>query len=434
MDYVHVISSFSKDDRLEKAICNVPENFLYSLIGGLSQRNFALETISKYALKVKKYNESFLNGKMKYADSGGYSIIKGDVFPKDINRFIECYNFFYEYAADYYDYIFSLDIPFSLKHTEMNKKQLIYEFNKEALRQQLEIIEKIPQLTDRLYFVWQFKMRSLYEIWKQIVVELNLNKYIRNRAIGGMVSLRKQTNINYSPFTMMAFKCFHDYLNAGYYNDGFKLHFLGINLPYDRFHIAFLEKLFQRLGYGHEIYHTYDSISYAQRVRKSKNLNIYDLKEDQNLKCYENIEEVPEYLIEKVYSELETIEFIKEEIERRKKGYFLENINSFVALNIYSNLCLDRFFEHIINEYNMVDTLIGANSTAVVEGNFRLINDDLKMRYPVLFGKEMLINIIENMEYTWTYCDWFLNDRSDERLDYHARRLIECIGCDDLLI
>jgi hypothetical protein len=418
---------------LEETIFDQVDSCLYSLICGLRQKAFGLDTINNFAFDLKKYNESFLDGIATYADSGGYSIIKGDVEPKDIERFIECYTTFFEYENDLYDKIFSLDIPFSLKHEELNKKDLIYEYNKCAMTQQLEVIARKPYLLDKLYFVWHFKMKSLYDIWSRLVSDLGLNNIIRNRAIGGMVSLRNMTEFNSTPFTGIAFRCFHDYLKAGYFDNGFRLHFLGINLPYDRFHIAFLEKLFRRLSEGQPIYHTYDSINYVQGARMRKDFPVYEFTDDNELIVYDSVSQVPQDLMKKIYRDNLVRDYIYDEIERRKSGKRLESTNSFIALNIYSNLCLDRFFEYLIDKYEMVDKLLNANSTAVVEGKFKLINSELKKAHPTLFRKEMMINLIENMEYTWTYCDWFKNDRSDVSLDYYINRLIECIGFNDIL-
>ena len=436
MEHIHVTSSVKLNPDiypLEKAIYNQVGSCLFSLIGGLRQKEFGLDTISSFAFDIKNYKDTFLPGIATFADSGGYSIIKGDIEPKDIERFIQCYTTFFEYENDLYDRIFTLDIPYSLKHEELNQKNLIYEYNKSALAQQLEIIARKPYLLDKLYFVWHFKMKSLYEIWSRLVSGMDLNKIIRNRAIGGMVSLRNMTEINFSPFTGIAFRCFHDYLGAGYFDNGFRLHFLGINLQYDRFHIAFLEKLFHRLSGGQPIYHTYDSINYVQGARMKKDFPVYDFTDNNELIVYDGVNQVPADLMNKIYLDNQLRDTIYDEIERRKSGKRLESTNSFIPLNIYGNLCLDRFFEYLIDKYEMVDNLLNAYSTAVVEGKFKLINRKLKKEYPNIFGKEMMINLIENMEYTWTYCDWFKNDRGDARLDYHINRFIECIGCDDIL-
>ena len=437
LKHIHVTSEVKvvkKNYGLEEAIYGLVVGCLYSLIACLGRNEFGLDTLTNFASTVKNYKDEFLNGITTFVDSGGYSIIKGDVSPINIDRFLGCYIAYFEYANDAYDKIFSLDIPFSLMHHELNRKELIYKYNIESMSKQLEVLERKPELLDKLYFVWHFKLKSLYGIWKQLVSELELNKVIRNRAIGGMVSLRiLNREINFSPFTGIAFRCLYDYLLSGYFDSGFRLHFLGINLPYDRLHIAFLEKLFRKLAQGHEIEHTYDTINYSQGSRMNSSLSLYDFTPNNELIYYDNISEIPFELVKNIYKDEKLINEITEEIQRRINGKRLKSINSFIPLNIYSNLSLDTFFEKIIDEYEMVDVLIGSSSTSVVESKFKSINNELSEKYPSLFNKDMVVNLVENMEYTWTYCDWFLNDRSDERLDYHINRFVECIGFDEIL-
>jgi hypothetical protein len=418
----------------EKAIYGLVVGCLYSLIACFGRSGFGLDTLTNFASTVNKYKSEFLVGITTFVDSGGYSIIKGDVSPINIDRFLGCYIAYFEYANNLFDRIFSLDIPFSLKHNELNRKELIYKYNIESMSKQLEVLKRKPELLDKLYFVWHFKLKSLYGIWKQIVSELELNKVIRNRAIGGMVSLRiLNREINFSAFTGIAFRCLYDYLQSGYFDSGFRLHFLGINLPYDRLHIAFLEKLFQKLAQGHEIEHTYDTINYSQGTRMNSSLSLYDFTANNEMIYYDNISQIPFELVKNIYKDEKLTNEIAEEIQRRINGKRLKSTNSFIPMNIYSNLCLDKFFEKIIDEYEMVDVLLGCSSTSVVEREFKLLNSELREKYPSLFINNMEVNLVENMEYTWTYCDWYLNDRSDERLDYHINRLIECIGLNDFL-
>jgi hypothetical protein len=106
--------------------------------------------------------------------------------------------------------------------------------------------------------------------------ELELNEIIKYRAIGGMVGLRAIKKIFYSPFTGISFRCLDGYIKAGNFTHDFRLHYLGINIDYDRFQIAFLEELFNRYLKGKsKAIHTYDSINYSRTAQmKVKNLEI----------------------------------------------------------------------------------------------------------------------------------------------------------------
>ena len=46
---------------------------------------------------------------------------------------IDCYTVYLESEGDIFDYIFSLDIPFSLKYKEFNTRKNIFEANEKSL-------------------------------------------------------------------------------------------------------------------------------------------------------------------------------------------------------------------------------------------------------------------------------------------------------------
>ena len=172
-----------------------------------------------------------------------------------------------------YSYLFSLDIPSSIKYLELNKVDVIYEFNKRALLKLRGLIEIHPELKDKIYFVWHFKIAAQYQIWSRLYKELGLAEFISNRAIGGMVGLHGKTKTNFSPFTAISYRCLLDYLEAENFKNDFRLHFLGMYIGYDRFQIALLEKLFSRyLQDSANVKMSYDSINPRFPFLKSINI------------------------------------------------------------------------------------------------------------------------------------------------------------------
>ena len=437
MEYIYVTTGKQRTSSAidyEAVIYKLVKNCLFSLIGGLNGPNLGLKSLGDYTYQLKKYTDGYLADITRYADSGGYSIIKGNVEPKDIDLFIDSYMSFFEYDQRHYDYIFSLDIPFSLKYSKLNTKEHIYEFNKKSMVKQLEVISRHNHLKQKVFFVWQFKMSSLYEIWRRLVDELNLNRIIKNRAIGGMVSLRKLTKIKFSPFTAITYRCLLDYLME--YDDDkcFKLHFLGINLREDRFHILFLEKLFKKYMPDCTIIFTYDSIAYVDQVWHTKDLSIFDFSDDNELSLYPGVGQLPSELINKVYQDSNAVEFINAEIDRRNSKQNLIDSSSFAPLNIYSNLKLDCFFEYIIDQYELIEVFYRSNSTTVIAATFRSIMKELSAKYPDVFVPNLIKNILENLEYTAIYHNWFIKTRNPQTLEYHIEKYIKCIGCNDILV
>jgi len=437
MEFIHVTSGKQRTSSLidaDSIIYKFVKNCLFSLIAGLKGTNLGLKSLADYTYQLGKYASKYLSNITKYADSGGYSILKGDVEPKDICLFIESYFSFFENDQMHYDYIFSLDIPFSARYEQMNNKDIIYKYNKISLEKQIEVISRHNHLKNKVFFVWQFKTRYLYEIWRRLVDELSLNRIIKNRAIGGMVSLRKNAKINFSPFTAIAYRCLQDYLME--YDDDrcFRLHFLGINLMQDRFHIIFLEKLYKRYLTDCKIIFTYDSIGYVQRVRVSKYLYFYDFTDDKKLMFYPNIELVPAELIKKVYLDSDKIEFINGEIERRKSNKELKDIDSFVPLNIYSNLKIDAFFDYIIDQYELIDQFTRSYSITVIDKTVGNIMKNLSDKYPDVFKPDLVSIINENIEYLAIYHNWFMKTRNPMKLEYHIQEFINSIGLPEILV
>ena len=191
-------------------------------------------------------------------DSGGYSIIVGDVPVKHIMKFIGTYHEYQEKARNEYDYIMTLDIPLIIGDEEFNTKKNVQYFNHRSLSETKENLIRYPEIREKLYFVWQFKTKEQYDLWDVMYQDLELNNFVKHRALGGMVGLRGLTGIRFSPFIANSFRCLLDHQESRISTTEFRLHYLGIYIKYDRFIIAFLEKLFQRyLGDNHRVILSY---------------------------------------------------------------------------------------------------------------------------------------------------------------------------------
>jgi hypothetical protein len=303
LEYIHVISNASplsgKADYTKATTAQV-NTCLFSLIGGLKQKRFGFDTLIGVAHEIQDFKKRYLqpHGKKILVDSGGYSAIVGDVSERDIGKFIDSYHEYQLKAREDYNYIMSLDIPLILDNVSFNTKRNIYHYNKQSLAATKENLISNPEISDKLYFVWQFKTKEHYAIWDRMVSELDLNQYIKHRALGGMVSLRDITGIDFSPFIANSFRCFLDYeMSPDPFHD-FRLHFLGINIRYDRFIIAFLEKLFKHyMGNSHNAVLTYDSINYSRAAQlKMRYLEVYSFIEP-DLIVYRDIPSVPEKIL-----------------------------------------------------------------------------------------------------------------------------------------
>lgn len=434
MNYVLVrnaTSSYRMIDYDRAAIAQTG-NALVSIIGGLKQKRFGFDTlygVMEHIREVKRRHIDPIGGEL-FLDSGGYSIIVGDVSPEDIPKFIDCYNvcLVKERPAD--SWIFSLDIPFRINDPEFNTRKNIEDLNRRSLETAREILLAHPEIRDRFYFVWHFKMPGQYEIWNKLYEELSLNDIICNRAIGGMVGIHGAAKIRFSPFTGMAFRCLQDYLEARSFGRGFRLHFLGVYIVYDRFQIALLDKLFQRYlaqaDIAMESVLTYDSVNFARTsLFKAKGMAYYDLHNGA-LECYPDILSVPSEVFRGVYYDDELYVGVQDELANFKAGAkSSEDVDAFTALNVHSNTAIDRYFSHIIDANQIVDILFESSTAGEFASKAGTVLDGLSSNHKRLFSRDVCKAIKRNFEETYIFHEWFTKGRDYVALDTLMRDVIQ---------
>jgi len=403
---------------------NTTKNLLISIIDGLNQKNFGLDTLQSSIKDIIFYKNKYSSspGYKLFIDSGGYSIIVGDVKPSDIQKFIDCYAYYLESQMEIYDYIFSLDIPIFLDYPTYNTKDNILQLNTISISKSLKILNKYPQLKNKFYFIYQFKVKGQYEIWDKLYSNLELKNHIKCWGIGGMVGLRgilrnnpDSNEINFSPFTALAFRSLYDYVNS-ISPELFRLHMLGVYIKYDRFQIIILEKLFKYYLQHDNILLTYDSINYFRTAElKIKNLEIFYISGEDIIK-FDKIWDVPLEVLKLVYTDDIFFSNMLEELERLKTSTNLLNIDTFVPLNVFSNLQIDKFFEMVINKYNIMDLFLSINYDQF-NRKLNLILLNLNSKYPFLFTSKLIKCISENLRITYIFHLWWIKDRTKLKLD-----------------
>lgn len=403
---------------------------LSSLIDAFKSKEFGYDTTFQTSLKIRKFIEYYIehSGKKIFIDSSGYSIIKGDVARWDIPKVIDCYHEYVEHEWEVFDYIFSLDIPFNKNFPRFNNYQDIKDANRESLSKSRNLLEQYPALADKFYFIYQFKCKELFHIWDSLWHELELAKIVKNWSLGGMVSLKTMAKISFSPFIGMTFRCLFDYLNSPDPDPVFKLHFLGIYQRVDRFFIAFLEKLIQSYSNGNfSTLFTYDSINYIRQSQMvNKKLTIFEF--DSNILNSFTMNDVPDHLLSKVYNTDDYLDGFHSELERVNNGNKADNISVFAPLNICSNINIDRLFEHLIDQENMIYILSNATSVDHVKVVFSALFKKLAVKYPDIFTRIMIKSIITNLQITFEFHRWYRDKRDKGSLDNLVLGFIKIIN------
>lgn len=428
MQFIHVTSKPSpRIPDYSEASVRQTGNSLISLIEGLSTLSFGIDTLNKAKRTIRKVKQNAVDPSQSkfFIDSGGYSIIAGQVPPSSITKFINCYTNYLETERNVFDYIFSLDIPIALDYPIFNTKDNIYKFNKLSLTESIKVIEKYPELKQKFIFIYQFKMKSQYTIWNQLFKELNIKKYVNCYGLGGMVGLRgflrnnKNTeDITFSPFIALMFKCLLDYISSQRFDVPLRIHNLGIYIRHDRFELQLLEKLFRRYLDKTKILLTYDSINYMRTAQlKCRDMEIISFQDNQ-LTQYRQIQDVPDEIIKTVYYNDTYYTHIQNELQTLNSNKRLNNIDCFVPLNIYSNICLDNFFEFIINKYQIIDIFFKVTDFEHFKRLTNPILTQLTLSHPKIFTSRLIRGIRENLRITYIFHKFFQNRPSDEDLMY----------------
>ncbi len=420
--YIHTISSL-KLDPLEKTLLNENiQDTLYSLIGGLFQSQFGFNTISKIVREhIVPYYNNLKDGQELFIDSGGYSIIKGDVKPRDLSKAIDCYNFFLEkYATDYCHKILSLDIPILLDYPEYNNINFIKQQNHISISRSKKILDRNPILYNRFCYVHHFKLQKQYKIWQDIYNEYfeNEEKMIHH-AIGGMVGLRGITSINFSPFLAMTYKCLDLILKKKQEKKSL-IHILGVYGLHDRFIANFIDRLFNDFYLKNEkqsVDISYDTINYSvSGYMRVRNLDMV-LYNNKTQRYYSKlIENFTEEEICRIITDLAVQKNIIIDLYNLKKGKQIAKTHLFAVLNIVKQIKIDKIIYEIIYESNLYDHFLNCSNYNQFKGKANSILSSFEIKYPFIFKNRTKKNLL-NFQYLYEFHNWFKNGRNPKRLE-----------------
>ena len=435
MKHYPVFSKQSENPNLvdyTPAIIECTQTALMSIIAGYRRTDFGYDSmywaVKDIELFCKKYvlpnNASFA------IDSGGYSGIIGDVSWHDYGKMIDTYLACLPALNHFSHMIFSLDLPINLKWTFYNTPQNVYKFNHQSLSKSKELLLETPTLRDKFFFIYQFRTAKRYEIWNQLYQDLNLKDVIKNWSLGGMVGLKSLSKIDFSPTIGIAYRSLFDYLTSSNPKDTFSLHFLGIYHKPERFLITFMEKLFAKYLEGFSTPNfTYDSINYIRQSQKLKTLKVF-IFENETIISKDSLE-IDENIINEIYFSPQLLKGIRQEIENRKAGDPLQNINAFAPFSVYSNLQLDKFFEYIIDSGEMIDIFYNCTILQQVEMEFTIILKNLGKQYPGIFTRQTINSIKKGLQICIEFHKWFKNKKDLASLNNLIFAFINLIGLEE---
>lgn len=95
---------------------------------------------------------------------------------------------------------------------------------------------------------------------------------------------------------------------------------------------------------------------------------------------------------------------------------------------VNDNLELDRFFEMIVERYDLVGEMDRSSSPTNFMGRLDRIFGDIQQKYPGVFTPHMKKCIKLTLDHAWIWHRWFVNSRDQGKLDWYMAQAISQIG------
>jgi hypothetical protein len=373
-NYIHTTTpKVSKlNEPYQKPIYDHAQTCLISLIHALGSKNFDSskitmegkmlpDTLKKtFLYELSNYKEKYLQNSSPFIlDSGGYSIIAGDVPAIETNRFISCYIDALAGLKDVYDYVFSLDIPIFLNEPAENTKEKIYGHNKMSLSRSIKVIEEHPDIGDKFSMVLQWKTPKQYNIWDSLYDELHLKEYVKQYAVGGLVGLLGLCpHINFAPFIGACYYWLHRYIERGDFSRPLFIHILGQYHKSSRFIMFFIQHLFTYYlkEYNQTCIITYDTINYSisSMFKTRVGVDVHYFEDNGDFRIVHSYE-LNNEILSRIYTTELSLKKFHENWDTIKNDELLIDTSFLIPTYVYSQLQLDKFYEQFIIKTGLVD-------------------------------------------------------------------------------
>ena len=190
MDYIGVLSS-KPGSQAYRSTFKYFKKYLITLGEPTASPNWSLPQILKHAKHIIEH-EKQPNSELMI-DSGGFQFIVKKISRQRALEYIECYHIVLDMYHDQIQKIFSLDVNnFDMTATE------ILEWNYKSTQMTIDLINKHPELKNKVLFVIQNRNERVFEIWRKLFLEKKVWEHFDLYSIGGLVNLKKETKVDFN--------------------------------------------------------------------------------------------------------------------------------------------------------------------------------------------------------------------------------------------
>jgi len=407
-NYVHTTGSIIEQGLDKQLLRPFVKKYLYSIFNLFGTgTGFGYDSIDVNGYKIKKFYDGLYPDESLFIDSGGYSIITGDIPYRYITKFLECYLYFIEKHFKNFNQIISLDIPIFLNDQKYNTKENIKQLNYQSNIETKKILDNNKLLYEKFIFVWHFKIKEQQKIFNNLYNDIWKDSLLKHHAIGGLVSLRKIANIKFSPFIGPAFKVCK-IIEQQKSKGTSILHILGVYHRYDRFCMLFLDKLFNQIYLKNQtdknINITFDTINYTiTALYKIRELPIFEfIKDEKTLHKF-----IPNKIV---------FNLINKDINNIKNGKQITHPKLYSLLHVVYEYIIDTIMNNAIKKYNILELFLNNNSN-VFRTKLKLLLYNLQNIYPNIFNNSIIIGILNSFSYICSFHNAYIDNADINRLD-----------------
>jgi len=417
-NYIHTTGAVFERGPDKQILQIYVKKYLYSLYNFFSEgSNFGYNTIDNNINKIEKFYNNLYPDEKLIIDSGGYSIITGDIPFRNITKFIECYVYFIEKYHNTFNHILSLDIPIFLNEPKHNTFDNIKRLNYQSCIETKKILDANPELYEKFIFVTHFKIKKQQQIWNEMYNDIWKKSSLKHFSIGGLVSLRGITGIKFSPFIGQAFKI-AKMIETNNLESESILHVLGVYHRYDRFVMLFLDKLFNKVYFKNKkesVNITFDTINYTvTALYKIRELPIFDLITDINqLKTF-----IPN---EHLYS------IIEKDFNHIKNNENLTNPKLYSLIHVIYEYIIDEIMNKVIDQYDILNLFISHGNNQF-RNKLKILLFNINKDYPKVFNKNTCSRILNCFFYISSFHYAYMDGADVDRLDRGVSLFAKDIG------
>lgn len=190
MDYIGVLSS-KPGSQAYRSTFKYFKKYLITLGEPTASPNWSLPQILRHAKHIIEHQKQPNSELM--IDSGGFQFIVKKISRQRALEYIECYHIVLDMYHDKIQKIFSLDVNnFEMTATE------ILEWNYKSTQMTIDLINKYPELKNKVLFVLQNRNERVFEIWRKLFLEKRVWEHFDLYSIGGLVNLKKETKVDFN--------------------------------------------------------------------------------------------------------------------------------------------------------------------------------------------------------------------------------------------